>query len=158
MDMQRFAIRSTRALALVAIGALLSGCGDSTSEPEGTSIQDLVGSWKASSALFTNQANPSQQFDVVGAGGEIRMTILEGGRARTWVELGDFSDEWDALFTISGNQLTSTPAEAARPPRQYTFELQGDRLTISRSDAQFDFTLEGGNEVSATEVFVYQRQ
>lgn len=153
-------IVSVRTLAFaVFLAAFTSACGsDSSTEPEGLTVADLVGSWKASSALFTNQSNSSQQFDLVAAGGEVRTTVLDQGRARTWVDLGDFSDEYDAQLTLNGNQLTATPAESSRPTRHYTIELTGNRLTMTSSDARFDFSLTGAAAVPATEVVVFVKQ
>lgn len=151
---------SVRTLMIGAVMAVLSSaCGsESTTEPDAVTIADLVGSWKASSVVFTEQANPTQQFDIVAAGGEVRTTILDHGGARTWVEFGGLSDEWDAQLSLSGNQLTSTPVEASRPTRHHTIELDGNRLTMTSSDASFDFTLTGATEVPATQVVVFVRQ
>lgn len=143
---------------LAALVAAIGACGDSATEPAGMTISDLVGSWKASSVVFTSQANSSQQFDIVAAGGELRVTVLDHGGARTWLTIGPVDDEWDAQLTLNGNQLTSTPVEASRPTRHYTAELSGTRLTLTSTDAIFDFTLSGGSGVPAREVIVLQKQ
>ena len=132
-------------------------CDDDPTEPDGLTVDDLVGSWNASSWVQTNNADGSEQIDVVLAGGELRSTVLEGGGARTWVEFGTFMDEWDAQLSISGNTLTSTPAEAGRSVMVYTFDLNGNTLTMSRADAEFDFTLSGADPVPSTEVIVMNR-
>jgi hypothetical protein len=157
--MTRAGVVSVQTLTLVVLASLsAAGCGsDSSTGPGAVTVADLVGSWKATSVLLTNQANPSQQFDIVAAGGELRMTVLVGGGARTWLELGDFSDEWDALLTLSGNQLTSTPVEASRPTQRHTITLEGSELTATNSGAVFDFTLSDGNPVPATLVVVFRR-
>lgn len=153
-------MRRAPSLFLSALTAVLvAGCGgDDPVEPEVVTIADLVGSWTASSVLHTDKANPAQSFDLVAAGGETRTTVLQGGGARTWVTLGTFSDEWDAQLAINGNTLTSTPAEAARGVRSYTFTLTGNTLTLTNSDASFDFTLTGAAGVPTTEVTVFVRQ
>ena len=159
--MTRIRIPAARLLSLLALAAVFtSACGDSSSstEPEGLTIADLVGSWGASSALFTNQANPSQTFDIIAAGGSLNITVLGNGGVRNWLELGDVSDEWDALLTLNGNQLTSTPAEASRPTRHWTIEMSGDRFTLTSTDVSFDFTLSGATEVPASEVVVFVRR
>jgi len=158
--MSRACVLSVRSLSLVTLLAVFSfGCGDTSTEPsDALTIADLVGSWKASSVLLASKANPAQQFDIVAAGGELRVTILQHGGARSWLDLGDFSDEWDAQLTLNGNQLTSTPVESSRPIRQYTITLEGEQLIATSNDASFDFSLTGGNEVPATEVIVFQRQ
>jgi hypothetical protein len=149
-----------RTLSLMALAAILSaGCSkDSTTAPEGITIADLVGSWTASSVVFTSQANSSQKFDIVAAGGELRATVLDGGRTRMWLDVGSFSDEWDSLLTLDGNTLTMTPAETSRPTRHYTIDVSADRLTMTSSDASFDFTLSGASGVAATEKTVLVRQ
>jgi hypothetical protein len=103
----------SRVFGLAVVVILAAGCGDDPVEPEGLALDDLVGSWTASSILHTATANASQQFDIIAAGGEGRVTVLEGGRARTWLTLGTFSDEWDAQFTLSGNTLTSGGPEVS---------------------------------------------
>jgi hypothetical protein len=161
--MTRAGVVSVQTLSLVVLAWLTAaGCGgdsggDSPTGPEAMTIADLVGSWKATSVIMTNQANPSQKFDIVAAGGELRMTVLVGGGARTWLDLGDFSDEWDAQLTLSGNQLTSTPVEASRPTQRHTITLVGSELTATNSAAVFDFTLSGGTPVPATQVVVFRR-
>jgi hypothetical protein len=121
-------------------------------------MTDLVGSWTASTALLSNQANAAQQFDIVAQGGQLRVTVLSGGRARTWLDLGTLSDEWAAQLTLSGDQLTAIPAETTRPTRHYAVQLSGNQLTLTSNDATFDFTLSGAAGVPATEVVVYVRQ
>jgi hypothetical protein len=86
------------------------------------------------------------------------MTVLSYGGARTWVDFGTFSDEWDAQLTVSGHTLTSTPAEASRPVRHYTFVHEGDSITLTDTDGEFDFTLSGADPVPANVVVVLQRQ
>lgn len=152
------------ALVLHAVVPITSSCGDDsdtgTARPveDGVTVDDLVGSWSASSHTFTNKADATQSIDIITIGGETRSTVLAGGRARTWVELGDFSDEWDAQLSISGNTITSTPVEASRDGRVSTFVLSGNVLTTTNGNSTFDFTLSGEPEVPATEVIVWQRQ
>jgi hypothetical protein len=155
-------IRSTP-FALLALLTLSTGCGDDNgTEPPSEdliTVEDLVGSWTASSHTFTNNADPSQTFETIANGGETRVTVLSGGRARFWFELGTYSDEFDALLTISGNTITTTPVEASRPvigPATFTFV--GNVFTTTDLDSTFDFTLSEGPEVPATEVVVWQRQ
>lgn len=152
-------MRSPRPYLFVALSILLAtGCSDSGTEADGITIGDFTGTWQASSHTFTNNADAGETFDLIANGGDTRVTVLSGGRARTWVTIGTFSDEWDAQLSINGNVLTSTPAEATRPVIHYVFSLVGDVLTLTNSDAEFDFTLSGGAEVPATQVVVLVRQ
>ena len=72
--------------------------------------------------------------------------------------IGTFDDEWDAQLSISGNVLTSTPAEATRPVRHFTFTLDGNVLSLEDGSSEFDFTLSAGAGVSASESLELVRQ
>jgi hypothetical protein len=136
-------------------------CSKDDDEPvqEEITINDFIGSWKASSAIYTNNSNTSEKFNFIENGGEIRFTMLAGGKVRTWIDLGTFSDEWDALATITnGNTLTATPAEASRGIRISKFEWNGNTLTLTNVNEKFDFTLQDDDaKVSATSVVVFQK-
>jgi hypothetical protein len=149
-----------RFIAVLSVVLAVAACSDSeqVTGPEGITIEDLVGSWTASSHTFTNNADPGEALDLIANGGETRVTVLSGGGARTWVTFGEFSDEWDAQLTIAGGTVTSRPVEASRPVRTWTFTLVGNLLTLTDTDSEFDFSLSGAVEVSATEVVVFVRQ
>jgi hypothetical protein len=135
---------------------LLSACGDDDpAGPEGLTLNDLVGSWIATSVVHTNNANSSETFDIVANGGEVRFTMLAGGNTRTWVELGTFMDEWDSAATLSGNTVTMDPVEAGRPTAVFEITLVGGVLTMTNEDSEFDFTLTGAAPVSTTAVLVF---
>ncbi len=151
---------SRRTIVLLAALAAIAACGDSdpASFEDGVTVADLVGSWTASSHVYTNNTNPAETYDIVANGGETRTTVLTGGGARTWVEFGAFLDEWDAQIAVSGTTITSTPVEATRDTRTWAFTLNGTVLTLTDASSSFDFTLGGGAGVSATEVVVFVRQ
>lgn len=149
--------------ALCFIVALVAGCGGDDDgglmQPQAITVANFVGSWTAESVTHTNNADATQQFDIVTAGGEVRTTVLDGGRSRTWIEFGTFADEWDAQLTVNGSTVTSTPVEATRPTVTYAFAFVGaDRITLTNANGSFDFTLSGAPEVSTTEVTVFVRQ
>ena len=121
-------------------------------------MADFIGTWQATSAIFTNNGNTSQKFSFIENGGEIRFTILAGGKVRTWITLGTFNDEWDALATLQGDMIISTPAESSRSIITRKWSLNGNILTLTNENDKFDFTLQGGSGVSATSVIVLQKQ
>lgn len=149
-----------RFIAVLPLVLAVAACSDSdgSTGPEEVTIADLVGSWTASSQVYTNNANSSQVFDIIAAGGETRTTVLDHGGARTWVTFGTFSDEWDAQLTVSGNTITSTPVEASRGTRTWTFTLSGNLLTLTDANSSFDFTLSEAAGVAATEVVSFVKQ
>ena len=158
----------SRFLPFALAGLLVAACGDDQGPPDDTvAVSDLVGTWQASSHLFTDNANSTVQFDLIASGGETRMTVLASGGARTWVTIGNcdagpqppclYYDEFDAALSISGDVLTMTPVEASRQVAHYELTLAGSTLTLVRSDATFDFTLQGGPGVPATQRIVLTR-
>ena len=156
-------MRSVRSfIVLVTSAVLATGCGgsDSPTEPPAITINDFVGSWAATSQVFTNNSNSSETFDLIAAGGGSDFTMLTGGGTRNWFDLGDFHDEWDALVTLDGATgiLTSTPVEASRPTTHFTFKLEGNTLTLTGTDSSFDFTLTGAASVPATVVAVFTKK
>ena len=156
-------MRFTGYFMLLVLTVVLANCdsnSDSNSDSETNTITvvDFVGSWTASSVVFTNNVNSSESIDLIAIGGETRMTVLVGGGVRTWVDVGDFSDEWDATLSVSGNTVTSTPVESSRPVVRFTFTMNGNTLTLTNTSEEFDFTLSGAAEVAATQVIVFERQ
>jgi hypothetical protein len=146
------------ALSLLLTGLL--GCGSSGSPSSPTpalTLSDLVGSWTATSVVETNQANTAQTFDIIAAGGELRFTMLAGGGTRTWITVGTFSDEWDAAVTLNGRTVTSVPVEAGRPTTVATATLVNGVLTLTDTNATFDFTFTGATPVKATQVATFVR-
>jgi len=144
--------------ALASCALFAGACGnDQPTEVNSLTINDLVGSWEAASVMYTSNAAPSQQFDLIANGGETRVTVLPGGGARTWVDFGAFHDEWDAQLTLNGSTLTSTPVEASRAVRQYDVVLEGSTLTLTDDNASFDFTLSDLPPTPAAEVAVLIR-
>jgi len=145
---------------LVLLLFVFTGCdSDSGSDDsDALSLSDFTGSWTASSHTYKSQANASMVVDIIALGGETRMTVLNGGGARTWVELGTFSDEWDAQLSLSGNTLTSTPAESSRPTVTYTVSKSGNTITLTDTSNAFDFTLSDATPTAATMVVVLVKQ
>jgi len=156
-------MRFTGYFMLLVLTVVLANCdsnsdSNSDSETNTITVADFVGSWTASSVVFTNNVNSSESIDLIAIGGETRMTVLTGGGVRTWVDVGDFSDEWDATLSVSGNTVTSTPVESSRPVVRFTFTMNGNTLTLTNTSEEFDFTLSGAAEVAATQVIVFERQ
>jgi len=143
----------------LAVSTLTFNCSSdddsSTPTPDNSlKLSDLEGSWIAISITQTNNANTSESFELVANGAELRYTMLPGGATRTWIDFGEFQDEWDAQGSLSGNTLTMTPAEANRGVKVYTVNKESNVITLTNSNDEFDFTLSGESPVSATSVTV----
>lgn len=152
--------RDLKHLAILAISLIMlvsTGCDDDEVAPSYT-INDFVGSWTATTFVHTSNSEPEQSIDLTEIGGEVRFTVLAGGKIRTWVEIGTYSDEWDALVTLSDDEMTTTPSESTRPGTIHTFDYDGTTLKLTNLDDTFDFTLMGAPGVSTTSVGNFERQ
>lgn len=131
---------------------------DETMQPDTSlKLSELVGSWKATSSVHTNNSDSSESYDIIANGGEVRFTMLNGGKTRTWVDFGEYQDEWDAQATLIGTTLTMTPAESNRAITVFKIEKEGSRITLTNKNDRFDFSLTGSSEVSTTAVTVFVR-
>ena len=130
---------------------------DSNSE---ITVLDFEGSWKAFSAVYTKKSNTSESVEFIGAGGEIRFTMVPGGQGRTriWIEFQENAvDEWDATMSLGSNSTyTLTPAESSRPVQTGTYTLENNTLTLTNDNTTFDFDNSGTN-VPATSVIDFER-
>ena len=131
---------------------------DKKEEEPAITIDDLTGSWNGTSFVFTNNSNANDVIDLIAFGGELRFTMLEGGRVRTWFALDSISDEWDSQAVLTNsNILTLTPVEAERGVKTYEFLLDNNTLKLTNDQDSFDFTLSGATEVAALSVTFFER-
>lgn len=144
-------------LALVSSLTFSCSSDDNDQLPQVT-ITDFEGSWKASSAIYTNTSDTSESLEFIDAGGEIRYTMLTGGegRIRIWIEFQNNPiDEWDAIFSIGpDNTYKITPAEPSRPVNTGTYNLGNNTITFTNNNDSFDFN-NSGTPVPATSVIVF---
>jgi hypothetical protein len=150
-------IRVAVPIMIVLCAALGCSDDDPAGPDTGITIGDLVGSWIATSDTHTSNVDAAQTFDIVAAGGEVRVTVLANGGARTWVDFGTFQDEWDSAISIAGTTLTADPVEPGRTTRVWEITLANGVLTMTDANAEFDFTLSGATPSSSTEVVVLVR-
>jgi hypothetical protein len=144
-------------MLLTVLTLSVISCEKEEAAPQYT-IDDFVGSWKATSLVQTNNSNTSEMIDVISIGGELRFTMLEGGNTRTWFTLGNYNDEWDAHVVITDDKtITSTPAEIERGVDVMEFSLENGTLTLTNANDEFDFSLAGETPVSSTSSAVFVR-
>ena len=145
-------------LFLSILVAATMSCSDDDDPIEDTAslkISDLSGSWIATSSVHTSNSDASKKYDMISNGGEIRYTMFSDGRVRTWIDFGTFQDEYDALATLNGNLLTITPAESTRKVDKAIVVKNGNTITMTNSNSEFDFSLTGATPVSSTAVTVF---
>lgn len=147
-----------RLLPIAATGALtigfVLGCGDST-EPQGdVTIADLVGTWNATSIVYTDNAT-GQSVNAFLFGARLQITVAANGTYTGSVtEPGGAPQAITGTITVQGGTITITDDAAPGDAAVGTFTLSGNTLTITAQD-EFDF---GAGDVPATLVLVMVRQ
>ena len=145
-------------LGLIAFSVINCSKDDSVIDPvPEVTISDFVGSWKATTATFTNNSNSSEKVEFIAAGGAIRFTMLDHGGVRTWVDFqNQVVDEWDAQASLGDdNTIKLIPVETSRPQTISTYELASGTITLTNTDDTFDFTGTGVPDVAATSIITF---
>ncbi len=102
-------MKSTALLSCIVALTFVGACGDSDGDAAptfdagptadaGVRAIDLLGTWNATSHTFTNNADSNETYDVLGTGGETRMTVLAGGGTRTFRTIDGASDDHDSML------------------------------------------------------------
>ena len=142
----------SRSLAATLAGAALLGglaCSDSVAPAE------VVGTWNATSVVFTSVASPSTNSgNLILQGFSLSITFGADGSASLTSDDGSGPSTDTGTFAISGSNLTLT---LNGDTSTGTIELNGDTLTVRIiTGAEFDFNGDGTDEV-ATVVVVLTR-
>lgn len=125
--------------------AVLACGGEDGVAPE---LAPMVGTWNATSAVFTNKQNPAQSIDIVKQHQAV-ITMEIGGDARATLTLIAFGQLTTVAgrARVEGSQLILRPDDPARPEERFLFQLQGNNLTLD-GDGEWDFNQDGTPEPS----------
>lgn len=122
---------TTSALALI----ILSACSDAT----GVTVDDLTGTWTATSIVFTSTGTPPVVVDIV-AEEQASLTLLfvaDGTYTLTLTEPPDPVDIESGSYTVTGSLLTLSETGTGSPDA-FTINRDGDTMILSKTD-DFDF-------------------
>jgi hypothetical protein len=128
-----------RALAASAL-LLLAACG--SDNPTSVTVNDLAGTWVATSFVFSSVADPSTTVDAVAAGASFTLTIADDGHfTATTGAPGEDPEVDEGTITVDGNKIT---LDGGDDPISGTYSLSGNTLTVHLTDGiGFDFTGNG---------------
>lgn len=134
-------LRAALAFPALALLALAPGCDDGN--PTAPGIAPLIGTWNATSALFTNRANPSQSVDVVRQlKAVITLDIRGDGRATlTLIAFGQIQTQ-SGSARVEGDTLILKADDPTRPEDRFAYQLQGNTLTL-QGRSEWDFNQSG---------------
>ncbi len=132
----------------------LVGCGDLNDfvQPTITPAQ-LSGEWRATDLVLTNQADPTQSFDVIDAGGSLFLRFSLEGEFQSIIQAPDQDDNVETgTYEIVNDFIVVQPTEAPQDTIQLSYEFQDSntRFTLVILSDDFDYDFDGnGNEVPA---------
>ncbi|MBI4419389.1 MAG: hypothetical protein HY560_01075 [Gemmatimonadetes bacterium] len=142
-----------RVPALVAVLAGTAACSDSA----GISIADLAGTWNAQLIEVTNKANASQKVNVGLIGAAFTITVDQSGRYSASFTIPGRAPESESGTARIEQGLLILHRDAPLPERSLMFTLDGNTLTVTDTNAEFDFNSDGVND-PAVLVMVLRRQ
>ena len=136
------------ALPVLVVGALTAGCGDDdddNGDMMGPTIDDLVGTWDASSVTLSDNpalAGFGGSVDLVGTlGSTVTLVINADGSFTFTATMTAISPDitLTGTFEITGDgtaDISTDPVEPGDTPLNATFTLSGDNLSINVPEAE----------------------
>ena len=149
-------VRRIPPLAVLVTLGMGVACGDSNA-PDPLTLENLVGSWRATQFLFTQQSDPSTFFDLIQNSGTVTITISANGTYVGQQSAFGSTETSSGTITVSSRFVTLTDDDEPGDPTQFAATLTGNTLTLTSSDFTFDFDF-NGTEEPATLTAVFQRQ
>ena len=148
-----------RKLAPLLAVTFVASCSDdfvsgADSTPEEV-VDALVGTWNATSFVFTNKANSSETFDLLADGGSFSITFTATGGFSGSSTFEGATDTFSGTYIVQGTNLMLTDGQS-NDVESFAFTVSGNTLTLVFEDVEFDFDNDGVDE-PATVTLVFQR-
>ena len=146
-------MRLPKLSALLVPGVLaVSGCGDGTGPADEEMVQ-FVGAWRATKFEYVSHINSDARVNLASLGASVTLTINSGGAwtllitrpglIRYDVSTGNMSVDGDkVVFVWNGYEQ----------PMTFVYDLSEDALSMSTSEAQYDFDTDGADEPADLEM------
>jgi hypothetical protein len=138
--MRHVSTLSTRSVTVLAVGIVALACGDAT----GVDPEDLVGTWRASSAIVQNPADPSETADLVAMGLSFTFIFEASGRIETIIEFQDLVERDVGTYSVTDGEFR---LDFDGGVSTGTISRRDDMLTMHvRTGAEWDFANDGLDE------------
>jgi hypothetical protein len=150
-------VRKLSGAVAVMLAAAVAGCGDEdTTGPAGSSL--LQDSWVATVWRYTNQANTSQQVELVATGVTVTLTIGASSYNIVFSMTGQPNQTISGTYTVSGSNFIVTETGSSMPESiPFTFTNGNNTLSMTSSNSDWDFDNDGTDD-PATLTMVFTRQ
>lgn len=150
-------IRKLSGAVALMLAATIAGCGDEeTTGPAGSAL--LQDSWVATVWRYTNQANTSQQVELVATGVTVTLTIATSSYNILFTMPGQPNQSISGTYTVSGNNFIITETGSSTPESiPFTFSNGNNTLSMTSANSDWDFDNDGTDE-PATLTMLFTRQ
>jgi len=151
-------MRKLTGTVAVVLAVTTAGCGDKNPTGPGGSASLLQDSWVATVWRYTNQANTSQQVELVASGVTVTLTIGTSSYNIVFSEPGQANQTISGTYTVSGNDFVITETGASSSETiPFTFSNGNNTLNMTSSNSDWDFDGDGTDE-PATLTMTFTRQ
>jgi hypothetical protein len=117
---------------------------------------DLIGTWNATTFVFSDFEDPVTDFNVLQGGGSVTMAIRADGTFTITMTVGAFEPEViDGTWELQGGNVLVITEEGEVDGVALAIELSGTTLTVYSDDVDFDF---GDGEIPAQLDATFVRQ
>ena len=135
----------TSALALILMSACTDGLVD-------VNVDEIVGTWNATSMVFTSDADSEVSVDLIAEGATLSVVLSAEGTYSLLIQEPGFEPEDEGgTYSVDGAILTLDPNEFEEDDSFETV-LNGNSLTLTSSDDEFDFNDDEIEEAASLEV------
>jgi hypothetical protein len=147
----------TTTILITLFFALLVSCGDdkdknSTGPDNSSELAKLVGSWNCTEYTYTNNSNPAQVYNFLAASNAaISITVESNGNFTLRITIEG------TTFTQTGNFNESDGEVTVDEDPNISVVINNNTFSVIDTDSAWDFD-DDGNEESATEKIVFQKQ
>jgi hypothetical protein len=145
---------SVAALAL-SLALLIAGGCDQLLKSSGDPLDDLVGSWYATSFLLVNPSNSAQQIEEVAQGLLMTLVIIEDGQYTAVFVRPEEDTEVDS-GTISATETELMITPSGDSPMHLTWSLNGEVFTIVNPNDHFDWDDDGDDETATLTIILHR--
>ena len=129
---------------LVAAGlAFLGACGGATD----ITVANLEGTWDATAYVYTNLADSSDTVDIVIVHGATMVLVVQANGTTT----STFNDG-QGNTSSDGGAFTATDMTITLAGVTYPASLDGNRLTLTSDNGQYDFNGDGSKDPATVRI------
>lgn len=144
------------ALPVLLVAAFAVACGDDDDEPTGPGLDELTGTWDASSLSLTWNANPAVVINLVDLGATVTLVINANGTYNFTIEVPAQADQViTGDFTLLGGNsfsLTNDDEAGVLWTGTFTLSADGNELSINLPNVTiFDFDQDGTEDEALLE-------